>query len=350
MSPEANKEVRIEDLAPLLALLDSSVKGAHQEVTNAVRENIGGVLTLSDDLASILGAEQVDTLKRVLMLLAIPGKTNANLELLKFLKSKIDELTKSIQELSQNSDKAELAAAKVRIASLEEEKTALEASLNEALAKLRILGTAQSDIIKVRELVLTEAAAFAAKVEAAVAGAREAGEAGALTAYFTWKEIEEADRDCCELIQRLKPGIMKDIASYRTTLRKYEEASRELGDGKKIPSVDLFKKIISIKASLEALLEIQEQLVADQMGEAAEIPSEWIEDEQLIDFYSILGVSISSDHEEIKASFRKLSRKFHPDVNQGDDTQFKRISFAWEVLGDAETRARYNACYSRFHQ
>lgn len=348
MSPEVNRDLGIDDLEPLLTLLDTSVKGAHVKVTESVRENIGGVLTLSDDLASILGAEKVETLKQVLSLLATPG--NNYMELLKALKFKIDELGGIIQELSLNNDKVELAEARAKITSLEEEKAALEVKLKEALAKLALLGNAKTDIIALRELVLTEAAGFAARVEAAVAQAREAGEGGALTAYFTWKEIEDADRACCELIQTLKPGIMKDIASYRKALRGYEEISRELGDGKKIPSVELFKKIMSVKAALVVLLEIQEQLVADQMGEGAEIPSEWVKDDQLIDFYSILGVTLSSSQEEIKAAFHKLSKKYHPDKNDGDDTEFKRVSSAWEVLGDAEIRARYNACYSKFYQ
>ena len=63
------------------------------------------------------------------------------------------------------------------------------------------------------------------------------------------------------------------------------------------------------------------------------------------DYYSILGVARGASQKEIKAAFRKLARKFHPDVNQGDtkaEARFKEINEANEVLGDPEKRKRYD--------
>lgn len=63
------------------------------------------------------------------------------------------------------------------------------------------------------------------------------------------------------------------------------------------------------------------------------------------DYYSLLGVSKSATEKEIKAAFRKLARKYHPDVNPGDKTaeeKFKQISEAYEVLSDAEKRKKYD--------
>ncbi|HEY5610737.1 MAG TPA: J domain-containing protein, partial [Thermoanaerobaculia bacterium] len=62
-------------------------------------------------------------------------------------------------------------------------------------------------------------------------------------------------------------------------------------------------------------------------------------------FYDILGVSKTADDEEIKKAYRKLARKFHPDVNPGDksaEAKFKEISEAYSVLGDKEKRAEYD--------
>ncbi len=63
------------------------------------------------------------------------------------------------------------------------------------------------------------------------------------------------------------------------------------------------------------------------------------------DLYQILGVSRSSGEEEIRKAFRKLARANHPDVNPGDaaaEERFKEISFAYEILSDADKRARYD--------
>ena len=63
------------------------------------------------------------------------------------------------------------------------------------------------------------------------------------------------------------------------------------------------------------------------------------------DYYKILGVERSSSADDIRKAYRKLARKYHPDINPGDKTaeeKFKEISVAHEVLGDAEKRKRYD--------
>lgn len=62
------------------------------------------------------------------------------------------------------------------------------------------------------------------------------------------------------------------------------------------------------------------------------------------DYYEILGVSRDADKEEIKRAYRKLARKYHPDVNKepGAEEQFKEINRAYEILSEPEMRARYD--------
>jgi molecular chaperone DnaJ len=63
------------------------------------------------------------------------------------------------------------------------------------------------------------------------------------------------------------------------------------------------------------------------------------------DYYEILGVEKKATEEEIKKAYRKTALKFHPDRNQGDpaaEEKFKEAAEAYEVLGNAEKRAKYD--------
>ena len=63
------------------------------------------------------------------------------------------------------------------------------------------------------------------------------------------------------------------------------------------------------------------------------------------DYYATLGVSKTATEKEIKQAFRKLARKHHPDVNPGDssaEAKFKEVTEAYEVLGDADKRRKYD--------
>src|SRR5256714_11348192 len=66
---------------------------------------------------------------------------------------------------------------------------------------------------------------------------------------------------------------------------------------------------------------------------------------QFRDYYETLGVPKTATEEEIRSAFRKLARKFHPDVakdKKAAEEKFKEINEAYEVLGDPEKRKKYD--------
>ena len=69
------------------------------------------------------------------------------------------------------------------------------------------------------------------------------------------------------------------------------------------------------------------------------------------DHYATLGVSKTSSPEEIQKAYRKLARKYHPDMNPDDATakkKFQEVQSAFEVLSDADKRKRYDQFGSDF--
>lgn len=67
------------------------------------------------------------------------------------------------------------------------------------------------------------------------------------------------------------------------------------------------------------------------------------------DYYQVLGVTPETNVDEIKRAYRKLARKYHPDVSKepNAEKQFKEINEAWEVLGDPQKKSHYDQLRAR---
>ena len=64
------------------------------------------------------------------------------------------------------------------------------------------------------------------------------------------------------------------------------------------------------------------------------------------DYYEVLGINKGASDAEIKSAYRKMAKKYHPDLNPGDaeaEKSFKEVSEAYEVLSDADKKQRYDA-------
>jgi DnaJ-class molecular chaperone len=60
------------------------------------------------------------------------------------------------------------------------------------------------------------------------------------------------------------------------------------------------------------------------------------------DLYSTLGVTKNASEEDIRRAFRKLAKELHPDIAKGTEERFKKVSSAYEILGDPDKRRAYD--------
>ena len=71
----------------------------------------------------------------------------------------------------------------------------------------------------------------------------------------------------------------------------------------------------------------------------------------MADYYDILGVGRDADEKAIRGAFRRLARKYHPDLNKDDkdaEAKFKEVNEAYEVLSDADSRKKYDTYGDRW--
>lgn len=69
---------------------------------------------------------------------------------------------------------------------------------------------------------------------------------------------------------------------------------------------------------------------------------------ELKDYYAIMGVKPTDDAKTIKTAYRRLAKKYHPDVSKEPDAEerFKEVAQAWEILGDEQRRAEYDELWA----
>ena len=68
--------------------------------------------------------------------------------------------------------------------------------------------------------------------------------------------------------------------------------------------------------------------------------------------YDVLGISKDASADEIKRAYRKLSKKYHPDLNHeaGAEEKFKEVNDAYEILSDPQKKAQFDQCILYTHR
>jgi|GEM_PF-3860858 hypothetical protein len=353
---------RIIGLAPLLELLGDAVQEdvalAPNRVSARMRDRLRLSLDVSDLIVETLGTDRAEAFAMALKLLAEKSQGNPE-AILRGLLEKFKKLTAALADALSKGDRSDEVVSLTReLEEKEQEIEALRAELEEtktqltaALEAIRLAEIAQSDILRLREELLGDLEATAAKIQAAVHATRERASDGALAAYLDMKDTKNVDDECLRVFQQLDSGILAGIRLFGVVAQEYEALSAELAAAEDIPSLQLYNKLTLCLGKLQALLHLQNQLLADQMGGGVECPNEWLDDEgRLRDFYAELGVAQDADEKAIKKAYKKLARQCHPDTHPGEpekEAEFKRISQAYEVLSDEEKRTRYDQAYSQ---
>ncbi|HCW32105.1 MAG: DnaJ [Candidatus Peregrinibacteria bacterium GW2011_GWF2_39_17] len=381
--PPLEKELD-EGMRALVLLIEEAVAQEVDDVaatvSERVQETLNGTLHLSKEISDAIGVPPEDILGPLVQILSDPTATGAKTLLLKIkktvvaLKERIADLemlkkpadqSVSDPDIAPGVDNSEAAASLATNARLESEITQLraeleslkgelaqsQAALKEAAAKLSTAARANSDIILIRERLLKHLQEVAQEIESAVVMARNNAtepEGEALVALISFQEIEALASQCQAIFQGLASERLGNLRLFGKALEAYEALLRAIGAAEKIPSSTLFSQAVSCLATFQALLTIQEQMIAEDVGETINVPREWIGvNGVLIDFYELLEVPYGSDTVEIKKAYHRKSRRAHPDRNGGTDNQgFEQLAFAWEILEDTEKRTLYDKAYA----
>ncbi|KAG1707700.1 Curved DNA-binding protein [Nymphon striatum] len=132
---------------------------------------------------------------------------------------------------------------------------------------------------------------------------------------------EELDRLDAHLIE-IKDILKRDEAVGRRLDFLMQELNREANTlGSKSNDAETTKAAVDLKVLIEQMRQMEYK-----------------------DYYKILGIERDTPQDELKKAYRKLARKYHPDVSKESNAEerFKEVNEAYEVLGDAEKRASYD--------
>lgn len=247
------------------------------------------------------------------------------------------------------------------LAQKESEIKMVEARMRELQESLLAVRNASSGILHLRNNLLEMSKSFSLALEGAVSEVLAVGDGKILSVHFPFENIEESVNECMEIFSQLKPNILKDVFLFHDAVKVYEKLIEEFGKANGIPSVSLFKMTNEVLGKLKALKILQDQLIADSMdaqaGESApseeemDVPDEFVKDGKLKNYYEVLECAVDSGEDDIKAAYKKMAFRYHPDLNKdpGAEDIFKDIQEAYDVLSDSAKKMVYDEFYKKFY-
>lgn len=165
--------------------------------------------------------------------------------------------------------------------------------------------------------------------------------------FLETRRGEDLQARCKQAIFDQYPQLREIDVSQVTGLENFlqfkEEMKRRFGDKLNVAQIHP-----STSRIVESDYDFWRRIESISSPNSLRTPHCIFKENDVPDLYSLLDVEWDATEGQIKASYRKLAKLYHPDLNQAGDEaikeEFMRITGAYEVLGDAEKRAVYDSC------
>jgi DNA repair exonuclease SbcCD ATPase subunit len=268
---------------------------------------------------------------------------------LKALQAKLKEYEERHQQEAKRmqqqiaEQRAEIINKDQKINELETEITQLRGNISHASGAAADLLTFRDDVVQKFQIAIASATAALARIE-------EEDE-DTVAVHLLFKHISEAIDLCDGILCQLQGDLLEPYNGFHKSVSEFIRLAERLQQpNEKMPSVPLHLDVGRHMGRLELLLEIQTQITQENESynePDPDIDPAWVdENNSLINFYEILGVSHDATENDIKIAYKATVKKAHPDQGGNAET-FNKVHLAYKVL--TEQRDKYDRLHSQYY-